>query len=258
LTIGGCITFLSVLASYSRGAYLALAALVILGWFRARNKLIYPVLIAIIAIPALKFMPAEFYDRLNTLNSTSQDGSFQGRVTAWKVAFYYARDHFPIGAGFDGAGQIFHTYFPRETARAAHSIFFQVLGDQGFLGLTLYLVILLLALVNVQKIRKAARNRPDLAWIRDLATMIQLGLLVYCVGGAALSMAYDDVAIIWFFLLPVLLNMVSQAQPQRSERFGVGRPSFASPRPSTVDALNQPSNAGIASSAFIPRDASSP
>jgi probable O-glycosylation ligase (exosortase A-associated) len=233
LTTAGVLTFLSVLGSYSRGAYLALGALCVLGWLRSRKKLLYPILVAAIAYPALNFMPQHFYDRLDTVssvNAAETDGSFQGRVLAWKVAYYYARDHFPFGAGFAGPQKpgIFNFYFPLESTHAAHSIYFQVLGEHGFIGLAFFLVILVLAFWNCQKIRKAASHHPDLAWARDLATMIQLSLLAYCIGGAALSMAYDDVAVIWFLLLPVLYRLVLQSQASQSEVSATRRPTFAS------------------------------
>jgi probable O-glycosylation ligase (exosortase A-associated) len=218
LTVIGLLTCLSVIGSYSRGAYLALGALCILGWLRARNKFTYPLLVALVLVPILKFMPQAFYDRANTLLAADQDHDMLARIQAWKVSYYYARDHFPLGAGFAGAGtpQVYHTYFPGEASRAAHSIYFQVLGDHGFVGLALFLTIMVLALVNTYRIRKATKRRPEFAWAYDLATAIQLGILVYCVGGAALSMAYDDVFVIWAMLLPVLRGMVTATERGRT------------------------------------------
>ena len=241
LTAAGLLTLLSVLGSYSRGAYLALAVLCFLGWLRSRNKLVYPILLAVVLLPALNFMPQSFYNRINTVHSLDTDDSFQGRVMAWKVAYSYARDHFPIGAGFSGAEQpaVFNSYFPLAPTHSAHSIYFQILGDHGFPGLIMFLIILTLAFKNTRKIRKVAAGRPDLAWARDLATMIQLSLLVYSVGGAALSLAYFDVPIIWYLLLPTLYAVVQQSLPRQSQ----GSPAFAvrnfaPTRPATVNALH--------------------
>jgi probable O-glycosylation ligase (exosortase A-associated) len=241
LLFGGGMTFLSVIGSYSRGAYLSLAALAILGWLRAKNKLIYPIAIAVVGVPALMFMPQAFWNRLGTLNSLNTDDSFQGRLTAWKVAYYYARDHFPFGAGFAVPQQdpVFHFYFPEQASHAAHSIYFQVLGEHGFIGLGLFLMILVLALKNTLVIRRATRGRPELRWIRDLATAIQLGLLAYCVGGSALSMAYDDTVVIWCMALPLLRNLAMQPKYQRSSAVVTGAPAFARPLPSTPTAPNE-------------------
>ena len=113
---------------------------------------------------------------------------------AWKEATYIAIDHFPFGAGFYAPQrpEIFHSYFPYAIPHAAHSIYFQVLGEHGFVGLALYLAVLVLALRNASIILRQTRNRPELEWAHDLANMMQIALIGYYVGGAALSMAYFD------------------------------------------------------------------
>jgi probable O-glycosylation ligase (exosortase A-associated) len=234
LTVGGLLTFLSVMGSYSRGAYLSLVALAVLGWLRVpgmRAKLLYPILAVLVAYPVLEFMPPSFYARLNTLNSLNNDMSFQGRLTAWRVAYDVAIDRFPMGAGFQGAEQesLYHSYFPREPNHAAHSIYFQVLGDHGFPGLAMYLVILVLGFANTRKIRKLTRGRPELAWAHNLASMIQISLFVFCVGGSSLSQAYYDVPWIWWGLLPALKNLVQQTERQQAIAQAPGAvPSLAS------------------------------
>lgn len=236
LLLGGILTFLSVMGSYSRGAYIALAALAILGWVRTRtigNKLLYPLAVLAVAYPAIKFMPQGFYDRLNTLNSLHSDISFQGRVQAWQVAVNYASDNFPFGAGFQGPEQppIYARYFPGEPYHAAHSIYFQVLGDHGFIGFALFVVILFLAFSQVRAIRKLARKQPELSWAHHLASMIQLSLFVFCIGGSALSHAYYDLFWIWLGVLPPLRAIVTQDAKQRKEAPKGMLPSFAIPTP---------------------------
>ena len=44
--------------------------------------------------------------------------------------------------------RLFHYYLPDRFAHAAHSIYFQVLGDDGFVGLGIYLVILVAAFLK--------------------------------------------------------------------------------------------------------------
>ena len=231
LVAGFALTFLAVVGSYSRGAFLALAALGIVALVHSRNKFLYVIFGAALAVPVFYFMPAEYYERIATLNDPNSDASFQGRIQAWKVAFFYARDHFPFGAGFDGTQlSVYRYYFPDAAdSRAAHSIYFQVLGDTGFLGLGIYLTILLLAFLNCRKIRMATRNKPDLAWARDLAKMIELSLVAFCVGGAALSLAYYDMALIWAGgILPGLCRLARQTDDQPDKARAINGPAFAS------------------------------
>ena len=134
---------------------------------------------------------------------------------AWKVAFRYATEHFPFGAGFYGPqlNAIFHQYFPGEEAHAAHSIYFQVLGEHGFIGLGIYLAIVLVAFKYCWSIVHRTRRLKDL-WQHRLARAIQTSLMAFFVGGAALSMAYYDLFVILALLLPpiaVLLPAVAVA-----------------------------------------------
>jgi O-antigen ligase len=134
------------------------------------------------------------------------------------VAYDYARDHFPFGAGFYGPqlAEVFKIYFPDQPLRAAHSIYFQVLGEQGFMGLALYLCILALTFLKTMQVRRLARQRPDAGWAVELTDMMWLSLLVFCLSGAALSMAYYDLFLVLLGLLMALrYQLAPRAQTAR-------------------------------------------
>ena len=172
LFLSEAFTAVSVLGSYSRGAYVAMAAIAIFALVKTRRKFAYVAAVALVLIPAYYFMPQTFFDRLGTIQNVSTDGSFQGRVTAWHVAFRYAADHFPFGAGFYGPqlSGVFNSYFPNEDAHAAHSIYFQVLGEHGFIGLAIYLGIVVLSLSISAKLAKQQRGASPQS--RKLGRMI--------------------------------------------------------------------------------------
>jgi probable O-glycosylation ligase (exosortase A-associated) len=198
-------TAIAVLGSYSRGAYIAMGAIALVYLMYAKRRFTYLIAVCIVIVPALYFMPESFYDRLGTMssvNAVSEDGSFHGRWVAWQVAIRYATDHFPFGAGFYGPQLrgIFNHYFPQENAHAAHSIYFQVLGEHGYIGFFIYMAAIFVSLRYCSRI---ARNRGgEVEWPRRLARAIQVSLIAFFVGGAALSMAYYDLFVILAFLLP--------------------------------------------------------
>ena len=219
------LSIISVVGSYSRGAFIALAGLAVVAWFRAKRKFLYPVVAALVLIPVFQFMPQSYVDRISTIRSAQDDGSFQGRVAAWRVATDYALDHFPFGAGFSGPElpQVFGRYAPGEDSHAAHSIFFEVLGDNGFVGLAIYLVILFLCFWNCFELRGRTKRIPAMAWIYDLVGMIQLTLFAFCLGGSALSFAYYDVLFIAAGLLSALKVYVRR-QPGSSADYAPEAP----------------------------------
>jgi probable O-glycosylation ligase (exosortase A-associated) len=202
-----------VFGSYSRGGVIALAVMGLITLLRSERKIVYGLLAAAAVAVGLSVMPDSFYERLNTVNSLSTDDSFQGRVRAWQVAYRYAIDHFPFGAGMYGAQikSVFHTYFPGAEAHAAHSIYFQILGEHGFIGLAIYLAILLLGLRNAGIVMRQAGQTPELRWARDLADLCRISLISFYVGGAALSMAYSDVYLILIALLSTLRELTAPA-----------------------------------------------
>jgi probable O-glycosylation ligase (exosortase A-associated) len=228
---------LMVLGTKSRGAAISLA--VTLGYFllRSKNRIIYAVAAVFLVGAALSFMPASYFERLDTINNLDADGSFQGRVTAWRVAILVAIDRFPFGAGFYApqVASIYNSYFPGERPHAAHSIYFQVLGEHGFIGLAIYILILLYAIYNTFVIMWQCRGKPELLWAYDLANMTQVCLVGFYVGGAALSLAYYDAFLLMVALMSTLRTLTAPATARRVISMEAGRipnqPRYSRPLP---------------------------
>lgn len=215
LRLGLLVAFLlqivMVFGSYSRGGVLALASMLLLFWLRSDRKIAYAIAGSVAIAAALSVMPDSFFDRMNTIGNADQDSSFLGRVMAWKVATFYATDHFPFGAGFSGPelGAIWFRYFPGTDNHAAHSIFFQVLGEQGFPGLALYLLVIGAGLRNNMIVIRQTRRCPELRWAFDLARMSQVALVSFCIGASAVSMAYWDEFLLLLAIGSVLREITS-------------------------------------------------
>jgi probable O-glycosylation ligase (exosortase A-associated) len=209
-------TGIAIIGSYSRGAYIAMAAIAILALLTARRKFVFLAVLAVAVVAIYHFTPQEIIDRAATIQSADSDASFHGRWVAWQVAIAYATDHFPFGAGFYGPqlSAIFNYYFPAEGAHAAHSIYFQVLGEHGFVGLALYLAIIIVSFGLCWKLARTPQQDETL-WIRKLARMMQISLFAFLVGGAALSMAYYDLFIILICIVPQLVRLSQKASTKR-------------------------------------------
>lgn len=222
LLAGMALSAIAIVGTYSRGGFVTLLGLAAVAWLRAKSRLVYPIAAAVVIVPVMMMMPQSYDQRMATIKTAQSDESFHGRLVAWQVAFDYATDHFPIGDGFSGAElpQVFNHYFPKEDTHAAHSVFFQVLGDLGFMGLAIYLVILVTTVINCSRIKALARGKPEFEWAYDMADMMQLSLFAFCLGGAALSLAYYDVFFLWVGLSTALRIYVVRSVPQERRRFG--------------------------------------
>jgi len=225
------LSIVMVLGSKSRGGAVALGVTLVVLWLGARHKIAYAVVGGALLLAAVSFMPDSYFSRLDTINEADQDTSFAGRVTAWKIAIAIAMDRFPFGAGFyaQQLPSVAYAYHLTEGlpliggAFAAHSIYFQVLGEHGFVGLVIYLAILVLALYNTMVISRQTRTTPEFRWAYDLSVMIRASLFGFYVGGAALSMAYFD----GFFVLIALLSTVRELTDPSRTIFA--RPASISP-----------------------------
>ncbi|MDI3294248.1 putative O-glycosylation ligase, exosortase A system-associated [Janthinobacterium tructae] len=194
---------LAALGSYSRGGLLAIAAMGLFMWLKSDRKLLLGALLGAVAPLLLAFMPERWAERMDTINTYQDDESAMGRLNAWRMAWNLARDRFP-GGGFDvsDAG-IFARYAPNPMdVHAAHSIYFQVLGEHGFVGLLIYLALGVATWRTAGAIIRLTRGQPELRWAHGLATMSQASLIGFAVGGAFLSLLYFDMP---YYLMAALI-----------------------------------------------------
>jgi probable O-glycosylation ligase (exosortase A-associated) len=151
-------------------------------------------MLGIIAIGlVLSVMPQQWYDRMATIQNYENDQSAMGRINAWKMAFNMAKDR-PLGGGFDAFHDYsFALYAPNpDNVHASHSIYFEVLGEQGFVGFGLFLMLALMTWSTASWVIKRAHRDREKRWVADLAAMIQVSLVGYASAGAFLGLAYFD------------------------------------------------------------------
>lgn len=214
----------SVLGSGSRGGFVGISVLAAYFWFHSKHKLLYLILVPLVAYFGLEYMPASWHQRMATLETADEDLSFLGRIMAWKQAILMAMDNI-TGGGFK-AGQnnvIWFMYDPQKNlnglfdtsdvffagAKAAHSIYFQVLGDHGFPGLMLFLLIMFVAFSQARGVQKRLKRQPELASLSRLSSMVRVSLFAYAVAGAAVSLAYFDL-LYAIFAITHVMSRISQ------------------------------------------------
>ena len=181
------------LGSQSRGALLAIAAMTVTLWWRAKNKFSLAIGLALVAIPLIAFMPDSWVNRMNTIQTYEEDRSAMGRISAWWTAWNIALKY-PAGVGFDPATpELFARFSPYpDFVHAAHSIYFQIMGNHGFIGMFMFVLIWTLTWRMANRIRGDKNLPANAQWAIELASMCQVSLVGFAVGGAFLSLAYFD------------------------------------------------------------------
>jgi len=193
MTVSIFLCAISIIGSQSRGALLGILAMGLFLWLKSRNKLFTGLLAAVAATMVLLIMPESWYQRMETTIHYQHDASALGRINAWKMAINLA-GHKPLGGGFFAFQPgMFAVYSPEPwNVHASHSIYFQMLGEQGYLGLFLFLLLGLLVWRACSGIIKRARGDPENRWAADLAAMLQVSLVGYSTAGAFLGLAHFD------------------------------------------------------------------
>jgi probable O-glycosylation ligase (exosortase A-associated) len=194
------LTALAAVGSHSRGALLALLITGFIFWLKSRQKLATAMLITIPAILTVLIMPAEWFERMHSIKNYEEDESAQGRFMAWRFAMNAASNSV-FGVGFDN----FRGY-------DAHSIYFEVLGEHGYIGLALFLLLLALTWLKSGAIIHMAKRQPETLWARDLAAMIQVSLVAYMSAGAFLGLAYFDYLYHLVAVVVIVHHMLKSAQ----------------------------------------------
>ena len=212
---------LAVLGSYSRGALLAVGAMVTFLWLKGRHKVLF-LMFAVVAFPvALFYMPEQWYQRMDTIAEYQQDTSANMRLNAWGTMFNIAKDRPLFGAGYEVALKpIFDRYSPDPSfpPQVAHSIYFEALGSHGFVGFAIYVLLLITHWKHAGRLVRGAKGRADLAWLYHYGLMMQVSIVGFAVGGAFLSLVNFDVP---YYLIGTTLVVGRLLEQQlRAEREG--------------------------------------
>jgi O-antigen ligase len=164
---------------------------------------------------AIPMLPSSFTSRMETIGQYQADQSASTRLVIWAWTWDYVKEH-PFGGGFEayrqnklrvqtvsgggeGPVQIIDAQLLEDQGRAYHSSYFEMLGEQGFPGLILFLLIHGIGLLRMEVLRRRYfRDEGDKAWISPLATALQSAQIIYLVGSLFVGIAYQPV--IWMLL----------------------------------------------------------
>jgi probable O-glycosylation ligase (exosortase A-associated) len=221
--MGFCL--LSILASYSRGAFIALAAMILWLWRHTKHKLLSAVVIGGTLASAVTFMPSDWVQRIATIQNYEQDASAEGRLQIWATAIKIAVARPLVGGGFYApyTQSVVDQYSPGVQARAVHSIWLEVLGENGFPAFFVWTALMLVGLANCRSVIRRTNDVPELRWANDLAHMSIVAILGYAVGGSFLSLPYWD----FYYTLLVVIAAVRRISMAELAAMGKLEPNFA-------------------------------
>lgn len=185
----------SVVGSQSRGAILAIGAVAAFYWWQSKSKALTLVVFLMLGGFGVMFMPSTWYDRIAGIADYEQDSSAMERLYAWEYSIAVANDRLTGGGFASWSREQYAKYVPHATkAFVAHSIYFGVLGDSGWPGLMLFLLVLFLVWRQLNQVIALTRDDPDKQDYMFLAQMLKISVIAFMSGGAFLSLSYFDLA----------------------------------------------------------------
>ena len=187
-------SIIATIFTYSRGGFLALSVVGFWLLIKARYKVLAGVTLAMGILVVALIVPQKWTSRMESIDEYEQDRSAQGRLNAWMMAWNLALARPLTGGGFETwIRPVFARYAPDPTnVRDVHSSYFEILGEQGFIGLGLFLSLIAYCLLNLRLLKWRLARDPNMLWAQHYPDMLEVSIFGYLVGGAFLGRAYFD------------------------------------------------------------------
>ena len=216
-----------------------MGVLAVLGLRDVRHRFALMGAMGALALVAIPFLPQSYTERMSTIRTHEADTSASTRVAVWMDTLAYVKEH-PLGGGFDAylGNQIRYQTHEATTvgdtttvestvvtdkSRAYHSAYFEVLGEQGWPGLFLWLSLQALGLIQLEMVRRRLRKSDNAIDQADasLANALQIAHAVYLVGSLFIGIAYQPFI---FMLIGLQIGLVLQVKRRADARYPLNLP----------------------------------
>ncbi len=209
---GALLSFITILGTQSRGGLVGIIGSTFVLFVRTKHKILIGSLVVIGAISVLAFMPDSWKSRMQSIQTYEQDSSASNRILQWKYAIQLSFESPVIGNGFDA--RYYQPFYQKymagiDTNRSVHSVYFQVLEEQGYLGIFLYFLLMITAVVSAQRVAKQAQKREDLKWAASLLTYSQVSIAGFAFNGLTINVAYID---LYYYILAFIVLLISHVK----------------------------------------------
>lgn len=214
----------TIMATHSRGAFLAMSATVPVLVWRSRNRFAGFAVAGLIAVTAVLIAPKSYVERLSTIKQYETEGSAKGRLEAWSVAFNMIRSNPVLGVGFDKFQRNYKRYDPKALdeaeggvgTRVAHNSYLQIWAECGTPAFLLYLALIGLTFLDLWKLRREAERRYYTSWILTYATMFEASMVAFVVGSFFLNRAHFDL-FYHFVAIVAVFGVLARAEMAANE-----------------------------------------
>ena len=233
MMVSAILCFVALLGTQSRGGLVGLVGQALFAVYRSNRKMISTLAMLFVLSIGFVFMPANWTERMFTISTDESklDQSASNRIIQWYYAIDIANVRPLFASGFNSF--YYKPYYYKFVAhldenRAVHSNYFQVLGEQGYIGLLLYLAMWITFLVTSQRHAKIALKHDELIWAGNLLKALQYAFVGYAFNGLTVNMAYLDLP---YFLMAFSVLLITHVRQESQIASPAPRSSYTSPSP---------------------------
>ena len=195
------------LSSWSRGALLSMTVTsLVLAWY-SPHRLSGIAAIVFFALCAFFLMPDDWLTRMQTLQNYQSEDSAASRLAVWQIGITQGLKNPWHGWGFDSWTFV-------AIIRDWHSAYIEMFAEHGFIGLFLWLGLLLGSILRLGWISTQSRKKAEINWAGPYARMLQASLVAYGVGAFFLGISYWDF-LFHLILLGVILDRLIKSSVKR-------------------------------------------
>jgi len=198
-----------IIMTQSRGGFVGLIATCIYCWLRTKKKVLTALAGILLAGFVVLVAPSSYWSEVRSIQEEgTSKGTGAERVYTWGIGWHMFLDHPVMGVGQGNFPWVFKKYEYEVTrsdepfhgrsvaGRAAHSIYFTLLPELGFIGFILFLGMVYTSIKDLNYIKKISlnnkkENKPGIGTkYYHFALALEGSLIAYLVSGAFISILY--------------------------------------------------------------------
>jgi putative inorganic carbon (hco3(-)) transporter len=195
-------SLMTVVFTFSRGAFVALLLMSVLMFYFHPPKLRELLLSLFVIVLAIPYIPAGYMERVLTLDdlvggsaTTQTDVSFRGRSSEYTAAWMMFADHPLVGVGIENYESYYQRYSrqigldSRSEARSAHSLYLETAAELGLAGLAVLAVTLFVVFRSIVRSWRVLHRAGEHNY-SDMVVSIGIGFAGYLFAAAFVHDAY--------------------------------------------------------------------
>jgi putative inorganic carbon (hco3(-)) transporter len=196
--VGALLILCAIVFTQSRGGLIGVLAVFAVALLRTTRSKVKVAILALVAA-AILYQAMGISGRISGGASEGLDESAAHRIEAWHTAVRMAVSRPLTGVGLANFADSFPGFgtLPSGNVIAAHSTWFGVLGETGFVGLAAFVVMVGFTFRNAlrsyavfRQIRPTASGANELELIRAFAFSLTSGIVGFCVAGSFLTQGF--------------------------------------------------------------------